>query len=224
MANEARPDGPLLRASAEIHAGRLTCAALLERSLQAAIDHGAKTGAIVTVLEDQARRAADELDAELRAGRWRGPLHGIPITVKDNIDVAGAPTLAGSAAYAERPRADATAVQRLREAGAVIVAKVATHEFALGVTTPQARHPQDPSRIPGGSSGGSAISIATGMALGSVGTDTRASIRVPAALCGVTGFKPTYGLIPADGIVWLSWTMDHIGLLAGSVGDAACLV
>jgi len=112
----------------------------------------------------------------------------------------------------------------LRAAGAIVLAKTTTHEFALGVTTPQSRNPHDPTRIPGGSSGGSAIAVATGMGLGSLATDTRASIRCPAALCGVVGLKPTFGAVPARGIVPLSWTMDHLGPLAVTVADAAILL
>jgi aspartyl-tRNA(Asn)/glutamyl-tRNA(Gln) amidotransferase subunit A len=151
-------------------------------------------------------------------------LHGIPVTVKDVIDVAGAPTRAGSDAYDIVPTADATGVARLRAAGATVLAKVATHEFALGVTNPQCGNPHDPGRIPGGSSGGSAIAVATGMGLASLGTDTRASIRVPAALSGVVGFKPTYGRVPTDGVVTLSWTMDHVAPMAATVGDAALVM
>ncbi len=113
---------------------------------------------------------------------------------------------------------------RLRAAGAVILAKTSTHEFALGVTNPQSRNPHDPSRIPGGSSGGSAIAVATGMGLASLGTDTRASIRVPAALSGTVGFKPTFGTVPTDGVVTLSWTMDHVAPMAASVADAALVL
>jgi aspartyl-tRNA(Asn)/glutamyl-tRNA(Gln) amidotransferase subunit A len=112
----------------------------------------------------------------------------------------------------------------LRAAGAIVVGKATTHEFALGVTNPQSRNPHDPTRIPGGSSGGSAITVATGMALGSLGTDTRASIRVPAALSGVVGFKPTFGTIPTEGVVPLSWTMDHVAPMANSVPDVVALL
>ena len=108
--------------------------------------------------------------------------------------------------------------------GAIVLAKVSTHEFALGVTNPQSRNPHDQSRIPGGSSGGSAIAVSTGMGLASLGTDTRASIRVPAALSGVVGFKPTYGSVPTAGVVPLSWTMDHVAPITSSVADAALLV
>ena len=164
------------------------------------------------------------MDDELRAGRSRGPLHGVPITVKDIIDVAGLPTRAGSEAYDEMPKVDAASVARLRSAGALPFAKVATHEFALGVVTPQCRNPHDPTRLSGGSSGGSAIAVATGVGLASLGTDTRASLRVPAALCGVVGFKPTFGSVPTGGVVPLSWTVDHIGPIARDMADAALLL
>lgn len=167
---------------------------------------------------------AEESFAPLPGDRSR-PLAGVPLTVKDVIHVAGMPTSGSSRAlsphHAER---DATAVARVRAAGAAIVGKVATHEFALGVTTPQSRSPWDERRVPGGSSGGSAISIVTGMALGSIGTDTRASIRVPAALCGLVGFKPSYGTVPVDEWLTLSWTLDHIAPMARSVRDVALLM
>ena len=195
---------------------------LVEQSL-AAGRASTHLGGVVEECPD-ALRHADALDAELAAGRDRGPLHGIPITVKDIIDVAGVATRAGSDAYYDVPDRDAIAVARLEAAGAIVVAKASTHEFALGVTTPQSRNPHDPSRIPGGSSGGSAVCVVTGMGLGSLGTDTRASIRVPAALSGVVGFKPTYGRIPTDGVVALSWTMDHVAPLATTVTDAALML
>jgi aspartyl-tRNA(Asn)/glutamyl-tRNA(Gln) amidotransferase subunit A len=119
---------------------------------------------------------------------------------------------------------DAEAVARLRAAGAIFLGKTSTHEFALGVTTPQSRNPWDPERLPGGSSGGSAIAVASGMGLGSLGTDTRASIRVPAALCGVVGLKPTFGLVPTRGMVTLSWSMDHVAPIAKTAEDAGLLL
>lgn len=171
------------------------------------------------------RGAAAILDTEARAGVWRGPLHGIPISVKDIIDVSGMPTRGSSLALPPRiADEDATAVARLRAAGALLVGKVATHEFALGVTTPQAYNPWDPTRVPGGSSGGSAISLVTGMALGSLGTDTRASIRVPAAVCGLVGYKPSLDLVPTDHWLTLSWSLDHFAPMARSVRDVALLM
>jgi aspartyl-tRNA(Asn)/glutamyl-tRNA(Gln) amidotransferase subunit A len=181
--------------------------------------------AFVVTLAGPARREADLLDAEARAGRWCGLLHGVPVSIKDIIDVAGVPTTASSRVLDDLvPAEDAVAVARLRAAGAIVIGKTETHEFALGVTTPQSRNPWDPTRIPGGSTGGSAIAVATGMAPGALGTDTRASIRVPAALSGVVGFKPTFGLVPTQGVVTLSWSMDHCAPMAGSVGDSALLL
>ncbi len=181
-------------------------------------------GAVVEFDENSARELADAFDADMKLGIDRGPLHGIPITVKDVIDVASMSTRAGSLAYSDRPIRDATSVARLRDAGALILAKVATHEFALGVTTPQCKNPFDSTRISGGSSGGSAIAVACGVGLASLGTDTRASLRVPSALCGVVGFKPTFGFVPTDGIVPLSWTVDHIGPITRTVSDASIML
>lgn len=173
----------------------------------------------------EAEAEAAQLDAERAAGRLRGLLHGVPLSVKDVIHVRGMPTTASSRVLDGAARAeDATAVARLRSAGALIVGKTSTHEFALGVTTPQSRNPWDPRRLPGGSSGGSAIAVASGMSLASLGTDTRASIRVPAALCGTVGFKATYGLVPTDGVVMLSWGLDHVAPIVKSVEDAAILL
>ncbi len=216
--------GTVAAAADDLRAGRVTSLDLIEESLLAVEKFDPELNAVAHLLADTARVEAAERDAEAAAGHWRGLLHGIPLTVKDVIDVAGAPTRAGSAAYHDRPGADAVAVARARAAGAVILAKVTTHEFALGVTSPQSRNPHDPTRIPGGSSGGSAIAVSTGMGLASIGTDTRASIRVPAALSGVVGFKPTFGSVPTGGVVPLSWTMDHVALMASTVEDAAILL
>ena len=216
-------DGPLTIAGARtaVAAGALTARALVERALSAADAAGA-LGGVVARRDDAALAEADGLD-RLPMER-RGPLHGIPVTVKDVIDVGGMPTAAGSAAWLEHPERDAGAVALLRAAGAIVVGKVATHEFALGVTTPQARNPHDPSRIPGGSSGGSGIAVSTGFGLASLGTDTRASIRVPSSLCGVVGLKPSYGAVPTDGLVSLAWSLDHVGPLAVSAHDAAIVL
>lgn len=214
----------ILAASVRIRSGEQSCRELVEQALLAVTKHDAELVAIAELTASDALYTADALDRELADGHHRGPLHGIPITVKDVIDVAGVPTRAGSAAYSDIPARDAEGVARLRAAGAVVIGKATTHEFALGVTSPQSHNPYDPSRIPGGSSGGSAIAVATGMGLGSLGTDTRASIRVPAALSGVVGLKPTYGSIPTDGVVPLSWTMDHVAPMASTVVDAALLL
>jgi aspartyl-tRNA(Asn)/glutamyl-tRNA(Gln) amidotransferase subunit A len=171
-----------------------------------------------------ALRAIDERNGELRAFTYvdrepegSGPL----VSVKDVIHVAGMPTRGGSDGYESAPDTDAVSVARLRAAGFRIIGKTETHELALGVTTPQSRNPYDSSKLAGGSSGGAAIAVATGMCAIGLGTDTRASIRVPAALCGVVGFKPTYGTVPVDGVVTLSWTMDHVAPIAATVTGAA---
>jgi aspartyl-tRNA(Asn)/glutamyl-tRNA(Gln) amidotransferase subunit A len=216
--------GPTLtEALVQLAQGHVTTRDLVESALEVAATT-TDLGTVVAIDEQAVRKEADRLDAERASGHLRGRLHGIPITVKDVIDVRGLPTRAGSLAYDDPSPDDAAAVARLREAGALLLAKVATHEFALGVATPQCRNPYDPSRISGGSSGGSAIAVATGFGLASLGTDTRASLRVPAHCCGVVGFKPTFGRAPASGIVPLSWTIDHIGPIARTVEDAALVI
>jgi aspartyl-tRNA(Asn)/glutamyl-tRNA(Gln) amidotransferase subunit A len=181
--------------------------------------------AFILVMDEAARRQAADLDRELAAGRDRGPLHGVPISVKDLFDVAGTPTTAASRVREGHvATSDAEVVVRAREAGAVIVGKTNLHEFAFGTTNDEsafgpARHPHDPSRSPGGSSGGSAASVAAGLALGTIGSDTGGSIRIPAAACGIVGLKPAFGEIGLDGAVPLSRSLDHAGPLAGTVFD-----
>ena len=183
--------------------------------------------AFITVLTEQAREQARRADEDIAAGRYRGPLHGVPISLKDLIDVKGSPTTAASRVReGHLAAADAPVVTRLREAGAVLIGKTNLHEFALGTTNEDsafgpARHPLDPARSPGGSSGGSAASVLAGMAYASIGTDTGGSIRIPSAACGLVGLKPTIGEISTGGIVPLSSTLDHVGPLCRSVEDAA---
>ena len=166
----------------------------------------------------QARR----LDDELREGRSRGPLHGLPVSVKDLIDVEGVQTSAASRVrQGHVAQADATVVSRLREAGAVIIGKCNLHEFALGTTNDEsafgpARNPRDTARSPGGSSGGSAAAVAAGLGWASIGSDTGGSIRIPAAACGIVGLKPAFGEIPTSGVVPLSVSLDHVGPLAAT--------
>jgi len=182
----------------------------------------------VITLDDRAPERAAALDAELAAGRWRGPLHGVAVGVKDLIDVAGLPTRCGSLVFADAPpaAADAPVVARLLEAGAVVVAKLHTHEFAYGPTgdvaaTGPARNPHDPSRITGGSSSGSAAAVAAGHLALALGTDTGASVRTPAALCGVVGLKPAYGHLSAEGAFPLAESLDTVGLLTADVHSAS---
>ena len=181
------------------------------------------------MLADRACEEARRADAEIAAGRHRGPLHGIPISVKDLIDIEGLPTTAASRVRATHvATADAPAIARLRDAGAIFVGKCNLHEFAFGTTGEDSaygptRNPHAPDRSPGGSSGGSAVSVATGMAVASVGTDTGGSIRIPAAACGVVGLKPTFGEVSCDGVVPLAPSLDHVGPITRTAADASLL-
>ena len=182
--------------------------------------------AYVRIMADAALAAAHQAEAELRAGYDRGPLHGIPIAIKDIIDVAGLPTLCGSRVRDDSPPAveDATVVAQLREAGSVLVGKTVTHEFAGGVISSPTRNPWNPSHIPGGSSGGSGAAVAVGSCLAALGTDTAGSIRIPGALNGVVGLKPTYGRVSNRGVFPLSWSLDTVGPLTKTVEDAALMM
>ena len=184
------------------------------------------TNAFILVMADEARRQAREADRELAAGRDRGPLHGVPLSIKDLIDVQGTATTAASRVRDGHIAAhDAPTIAHLRAAGAVFVGKTNLHEYALGTTSGDsafgpARNPLDTTRSPGGSSGGSAASVAAGMALATVGSDTGGSIRIPAACCGIVGLKPSFGEVSTDGVIPLSTSLDHVGPLALTVADA----
>jgi aspartyl-tRNA(Asn)/glutamyl-tRNA(Gln) amidotransferase subunit A len=225
-AGQPRTIADLARA---LRAGETTSTAITERCLADIAEKNPSLNAFIAVCADDARAQAAEADREIRAGRARGPLHGVPISLKDLIDLRGLPTTAASRVRDERPAAaDAPVVARLRSAGAVFVGKCNLHEFAFGTTNEDsafgpARHHIDPSRSPGGSSGGSAVSVATDMAFASIGTDTGGSIRIPAAACGVVGLKPGIGEVDTAGVVPLSSTMDHVGPICRSVEDAAIL-
>ncbi|WP_328997746.1 amidase [Kribbella sp. NBC_00709] len=179
------------------------------------------------LIDDQgAAAAARAADEQLAAGIDLGPLHGVPVAVKDLIDLAGLPTTCGSAAsFGGIATEDAEVVRRLREAGAVIIGKTTLHEFAYGATGDRSvhgasRNPHDPSRMSGGSSGGSAVAVAAGMVPLALGTDTAGSVRVPAALCGVVGFKPAYDAISSAGVYPLAPSLDHVGVFAATSEDA----
>jgi aspartyl-tRNA(Asn)/glutamyl-tRNA(Gln) amidotransferase subunit A len=181
--------------------------------------------ALVAVFEDDVLSAARAADRQSVAGTFRGPLHGVPIVVKDLIAVAGKPTEAGSEALAGNIASeDAALVVRLRNADALIVGKSNTHEFAYGALTHPTRNPRNTDRMPGGSSGGSVAAVAAGEVSGAVGTDTAGSIREPAALCGVVGLKPTYGPVPTNGVVPLAWSLDTVGQLARTAGGCRLLI
>jgi aspartyl-tRNA(Asn)/glutamyl-tRNA(Gln) amidotransferase subunit A len=216
--------GGLVAAARMVREGEASSAELVEGALGRIGELDGRVGAFVAVLADRALAEAAERDAELRRGRVRGPLHGVPLAVKDLVDVAGAVTAAGSPKLAGNLAAgDAEVVSRLRAAGAVVVGKTRTHEFAYGVVTPGTVNPWDPDRIAGGSSGGSAAAVAAGLVPAAVGSDTAGSIRIPAACCGVVGLKPTFGRVPATGVWPLSWSCDHVGPIAATVADVALL-
>jgi aspartyl-tRNA(Asn)/glutamyl-tRNA(Gln) amidotransferase subunit A len=189
-----------------------------------------RLNAFITVMAESALAEAGSAEEEISHGQWRGPLHGIPIALKDLINTAGVRTTSASALHRDRvPTEDAEVVRRLREAGAVIVGKNNLHEFAYGGSSlvsyfGDVHNPWDVSRIAGGSSGGSAASIPAGMACAAIGTDTAGSIREPAALCGCVGLKPTYGRVSSRGVIPLSTSLDHVGPLAASVEDAAIVL
>lgn len=224
----------LAHASAAELAGRIRSRELssveIVEDLLARLDRCRNLNAFITVTADVARAQARDSDREIAAGRYRGPLHGIPVTLKDLIDTRGIRTTCGSRILAEHvPSQDATVTIRLREAGAVLLGKAALHEFAYGVTTNNphfgaTRNPWDPERIPGGSSGGSGAAVAAGLGPVSLGTDTGGSIRIPGALCGVVGLKPTFGRVSRHGVFPLAWSLDHVGPLTRTVEDAALVL
>ncbi len=195
----------------------------------AAIRQHKELNAFITVTEKTALEEACRADRELAKGQRRSAIHGLPISLKDLFYTRGVRTTAGSKILADFvPRRDSDAARRLRAAGAVILGKNNLHEWAYGVTSTNphygaVRNPHDVARIPGGSSGGSAVAVATGMGAASIGTDTGGSIRIPASLCGVVGLKPTYGACSLDGVIQLSQTMDHTGPIADSVATAAAV-
>jgi aspartyl-tRNA(Asn)/glutamyl-tRNA(Gln) amidotransferase subunit A len=184
-----------------------------------------KLNAFITVLEKQALARAGEAEKELAAGKDLGPLHGVPVALKDLVDMAGVPTSYSSKAGSPKtPKADAPLVARLKAAGAVVIGKTNLLEYAYGAVHPdfgQTNNPWDYKRTSGGSSGGSAAAVATGMCYAALGTDTGGSIRIPAAYCGIVGLKPTYGTVDLTGVQALSWSLDHGGPLARSCADAA---
>jgi Asp-tRNA(Asn)/Glu-tRNA(Gln) amidotransferase A subunit family amidase len=199
-----------------LRAGTLSVTGVLESALEHIRATDAQVQAWVR-LDEGARPTAARLDEELSRGGWRGPLHGIPVGVKDLVDVAGLPTRAGSRHWSgpghPAAESDAGVITLLRRAGAVVLGKTTTHEFAFGGTTAPTRNPRDLARIPGGSSGGSAAAVAAGHVPLTVGTDTAGSVRIPASYCGVVGYLPSAVRLPRDGLVPLSWSLDRIGLL-----------
>jgi len=184
-----------------------------------------KLRSYVTVLRDDALKAAAAADMEIAAGKYRGPLHGVPVAIKDIYDTKGVRTTACSRVRENYiPEHDSTVVRKLREAGAVILGKVTTHEFAFGFDSRPTKNPWSLNHIPSGSSGGSGAAIAAGLCFAATGSDTGGSIRAPAAANGITGIKPTYGRVSKAGVAVLSWSLDHAGPMARSVRDLAILL
>lgn len=220
-----------LREAAALVRGRsVTSRDLTERALTRIAALDGRLRSFITVTADRALADADRADAELASGRPRGPLHGVPIAVKDLFDTAGIATTANSRTRADRvPARDATVVRRLADAGTVLLGKLQMNEFAMGPLyeddfRPPARNPWDLERMPGGSSSGSGAALAARLIYGSYGSDTGGSIRGPAAYCGIVGLKPTQGLVSRAGVAMLSWSYDHVGPMARTVGDVAALL
>ena len=220
----------ILEAARRLRTREVSAVELLDECLGRIAELNPALGAFITVTEESAREAARQADRELASGLDRGPLHGIPVAAKDVFLTRGVRTTAGSRLLADTvPDHDAAAIERLAQAGAVLVGKTNMHELAYGITSANphfgvVRNPRDPARIPGGSSGGSAVAVAAGMALAALGSDTGGSIRIPAAFCGVVGLKPTYGRVSRFGMLPLSFSMDHAGPITSSVGDAGLMM
>jgi aspartyl-tRNA(Asn)/glutamyl-tRNA(Gln) amidotransferase subunit A len=186
--------------------------------------------AYITITREQALSSAHDMEAEQRRGQWRGPLHGVPIALKDNIDTAGVRTTGASELFKDRvPAEDAEVARRLKKAGAILLGKLNLHEFAYGGTSTvtffgPVHNPWALDRQAGGSSGGPAAALAADLCFGSLGTDTAGSVRIPGSYCGIVGFKPTYGRVSNRGVIPLSWTLDHTGPMTRTVEDAAILL
>lgn len=218
----------IVEALASFHRGQVRSSELLARVLSRIDELDGRLNAYSWVDREGAQRAAAAADEIWRRGQ-APTLGGIPVSVKDIIDIKGTVTGCGNPVLEREPAHDnATVIERLKMAGAIIVGKTHLHEFGLGITgenslTGTPRNPYDPQRLPGGSSSGSAVSVASGMALASIGTDTGGSVRVPAALCGLVGFKPTFGRISRAGVFPLAWSMDHVGVMGRTVPDVRLL-
>jgi len=235
LASHAQPSEDLAaltlaEAAARIRSRAVTSTQLTQACLARIDTYNPKLNCFITVMREQALAQAHDLDAEQRAGKLRGPLHGIPIALKDNIDTAGVRTTAASAVFDERvPDTDAEVTRRLKTAGAVLIGKTNLHEFAMGGTSATSyygpvRNPWALDRNPGGSSGGSAAAVCADLCYGALGTDTGGSIRTPSSFCGVVGLKATYGLVSIRGIIPLTLSLDHCGPIVKTVEDGAILL
>ena len=219
----------LTEAAAQVRSGQVTSVQLTEACLARIAIYDGKLDSFITVMKSQALAQAKALDAEAKAGKFRGPLHGVPLALKDNVDTANARTTGGSALFADRmPAEDATVTARLVAAGAVIIGKTNLQEFAMGGGETSyygpSRNPWNLAHNTGGSSSGSGAAVAAFLAYGAIGTDTGGSIRMPASYCGLVGLKATYGLVPIRGVIPLRVSMDHAGPMTRTVEDAAVML
>jgi aspartyl-tRNA(Asn)/glutamyl-tRNA(Gln) amidotransferase subunit A len=220
----------LKQASSAIRSKKVTPAQLTEACLDRIKTYNPKINAWITVMRDKALAQAKTLGEEQTAGRFRSPLHGIPIGVKDSIDTAGVRTTAASAVYEYRfPAEDAAVIAKLKAAGAIVIGKCNMHEFDAGASSAVSywgpvRNPWNLERVAGGPSGGSAAAVAMENCFGALGTDSGGGIRTPASYCGVVGFKPTYGRVSLRGIIPYAWSLDHCGPITRTVEDAAMLL
>lgn len=198
---------------------------VVEAALSRVEEIDGRTKAFVTVCEKEARQAAAEAEKSILAGNYKGPLHGIPVGVKDIYYTRGIRTTGGSKILKDFvPDYDATTIEKLKEAGAIILGKTNTHEFAFGVSTPPTRNPWGLERIPGGSSGGTGAAVATSLCLAGTGSDTGGSIRIPSSFNGIVGIKPTFGRVSKYGVIPLSWSLDHTGPMCKTALDAAIML
>src|SRR5579875_1599214 len=214
----------LKEAAEALHSGLTTPTELVADTLDRIDALDGEIKAYITVMREQAMNDAEQAEREMRTGLYRSPLHGVPIALKDLIAVKGVRSTAGSRVLDDYiAQEDAMVTEQLRKAGAILIGKTNTFEFAYGPYSPPTRNPWRRDHTPGGSSGGSAAAVVTGMCLGAIGTDTGGSIRIPSACCGVTGLKPTYGRVSCYGIIPLSWSLDHAGPIARSAEDCALI-
>jgi aspartyl-tRNA(Asn)/glutamyl-tRNA(Gln) amidotransferase subunit A len=219
----------ILEISAQLRSRSVSPVELTRECLDRIEKLNPKLNAFITVTPESALGQARTAEAEIQRGHWRGPLHGVPIGLKDLMDTAGVRTTAASAVFKDRiPRSDAEVVTRLKAVGAVILGKQNLHEFAYGGSSiisyfGEVHNPWNLAHITGGSSGGSAAAVAAGMCYAAIGTDTAGSVREPASQCGIVGFKPTYGRVSARGVIPLSVSLDHVGPLTTSAADAAAV-
>jgi aspartyl-tRNA(Asn)/glutamyl-tRNA(Gln) amidotransferase subunit A len=220
-----------IREAAElIHKKKVSPVELTTACLARINEFNGALNAFITITAESAMAQARDAEAEVMRGKWRGPLHGVPIALKDLFDTAGVKTTAASGVFKDRiPTEDAEVVRRLKGAGAVLVGKTNMHEFAFGGTSivsyfGAVHNPWELSHIAGGSSGGSAAALAADLCYGALGSDTAGSVRLPASICGIVGLKPTYGLVSIRGVIPLSWSLDHVGPMARTVADTALLL